>query len=1078
MGFLFLSHSTKDDAVAEGVRQWIANEGHQSVFLDHHAEDGIAGGEVWEERLYTELHRCRALVVLLSPNWLDSPWCVAEISHAQALRKAIIPLQIAEIEPALLTNKAPPALRRVQTIDWRRPDAPKRLSNALVCAGLDPKSLVVWMGDRDPYPGLAAFHRADAPVYFGRDQEVTDLLAILNACRASQRPRMVIIQGASGSGKSSLVRAGLLPKLEQYPERWLVIPPCRPLQDPFRELRGVFESAVSGPSLPVSPSAVDPGLWASWILDSAAVVRKQRGKSESTVLITIDQLEESLCLPLFQVDPFLLALRDALDTADFRLLVLATLRADFVPMLQIHPILREPAASQEILATRIYQLGPMPRASFYSVILGPASVADIRVRPELVSRLVDDTKTEDALPLLAFVLGELWERQGRAKLDLTLAEYDSMGGLANSVGAHATGIFNDLMPAAKEIAAFRQLLVFRMTDISTDGRVIRKRAPSADALGDSKRLVNAFIQGRLFTAGQTFIEVAHEALYQHWKTLASWLEEAADDLRTRQRIADAFKSYRDETLDKSSRLLPAGRPLEEARELLSKPGVLTDGDLRKFVEDSVHADESRQRTATQRQRWQLRIAVGVAVVLLVTGLFALRQTAAARSRQLASLSRSAQDDDPELSVLFASLGVAAYWPWEHSVLSEVQYQLSSALLASRVRLSIKYQGVSDTVFALSPDGTRLAIAGGDGSIRVSDTATAQTLTVLPGNGEVIHTMAWSADSRRLASGSDKGSAFVWQISGGGQIPLNGGHRVNVLDIGWSADGRIAIATHGRIATATHDGSVEVWDGVTGRQLTTIGGPDDYVWALAWSPDGSQLAGTVVSSAKVWEVKTGRVVTTLQGDDADDTLSDIAWSPDGLSLATSSAFYNQVKIFDAKTGNEQLTLKDISHVSALAWKADSSQLLTAGGQVWDAKGGGLLFTLSGGTGSVAWGSNGRIATGTADGAVKIWDDEPSSEQLTVLGDTVAWAPDDRTLATADANGVATLWDAKTGAKLKPFNFSGQVTPAWSPDLTRIAAQDGIHDASIVRFIGLGVGRRIFLSFRCLFTSHSSINTRAA
>lgn len=151
-----------------------------------------------------------------------------EVNYAHALRKVIIPLRIADIEAEAYARQAPPALRRVQTIDWRmEEEARPRLRDALVRAGLDPKNLFVWRGDREPYPGLAAFDRLDSAIYFGRDQEITDLLALLDGCRAADRPRLVLVQGPSGSGKSSLVRAGVLPRLERDPDRWLVVPPLR-----------------------------------------------------------------------------------------------------------------------------------------------------------------------------------------------------------------------------------------------------------------------------------------------------------------------------------------------------------------------------------------------------------------------------------------------------------------------------------------------------------------------------------------------------------------------------------------------------------------------------------------------------------------------------------------------------------------------------------------------------------------------------------------------------------------------------------------------------------------------------------
>ena len=169
MSFIFVSHHSRDDAAACTLRDWLQKEGHAAVFLDHDTEAGIAGGEPWEERLYTELRRCRALIALVGPDWLASPWCVAEADHAQALRKLVLPLRIQPIDPVQYADKAPPVLRRVQSIDWdHSEEAHERLRRGLLTAGLDPRNSFVLRDDRPPYPGLATFQREDAAVYFGR----------------------------------------------------------------------------------------------------------------------------------------------------------------------------------------------------------------------------------------------------------------------------------------------------------------------------------------------------------------------------------------------------------------------------------------------------------------------------------------------------------------------------------------------------------------------------------------------------------------------------------------------------------------------------------------------------------------------------------------------------------------------------------------------------------------------------------------------------------------------------------------------------------------------------------------------
>jgi formylglycine-generating enzyme required for sulfatase activity len=569
MGYIFLSHSSCDNATADLLHSWLQDEGHQTLFVDHDSLTGIAGGQLWEERLYTELQRCRALVALVTPEWLSSPWCIAEANHAQALRKAVIPLLAKPVNSSLYEAQAPPVLRRVQTIKWRSgndADAKNRLHQALVVAGLDPKDLFSWTGNRSPYPGLAAFNRADAAVYFGREQEITNFLAAMRACRAPDRPRLVLLQGASGTGKSSLLRAGILPRLERNPDSWIVVPPFRPLRDPFVGLIDSLGAATEG-NLPEAPRAsgdievVDHTAWTAWIIRTAASLRQRLGRPEATVLISVDQLEEVFLGRAAVGDAFLLGLRGALDTSDHRLLALATLRADFAGYLQRHSALREaPYRGGEILNTQSFQLGPLRRASFYEVIERPAAIAGLELETGLSATLVDDSTTEDALPLLAFTLHELWDRFGERELRLTHRDYESFGGLEKAVGRRAKEIFAQINPSAEELESFRKMLVFRMAELSTNGRIIRRAVPWDEIPQPARRLTEEFIRARLFVADDKAVEVAHEALFRHWQQLRDWIDATEPGLKLLQKVRLAAAEWeqqgrRDEFLWPDKRLV-------------------------------------------------------------------------------------------------------------------------------------------------------------------------------------------------------------------------------------------------------------------------------------------------------------------------------------------------------------------------------------------------------------------------------------------------------------------------------------------------------------------------------------------
>jgi len=234
MSSIFLSHSSQDNTIAQQVKARLEQWGHRSVFLDFDPERGIPAGRDWEKELYAKLRECRAVIILCSQASMASRWCFAEITHAKALGKHVFPIKIdgVQVDPILTGVQVIDA-----TTDWD--EAYQRLVKGLLAAGLDPNDLFDWDGTRPPYPGLMAFQEQDAAIFFGRDKEIWEGLALLNRLQQFGGPRLTLMLGASGSGKSSLMRAGLLPRLKRD-QRWVVVEPFRPLKAPFDELATVL----------------------------------------------------------------------------------------------------------------------------------------------------------------------------------------------------------------------------------------------------------------------------------------------------------------------------------------------------------------------------------------------------------------------------------------------------------------------------------------------------------------------------------------------------------------------------------------------------------------------------------------------------------------------------------------------------------------------------------------------------------------------------------------------------------------------------------------------------------------------
>ena len=247
MSAIFISHSSRDNHVADEIRQWLARQGHRSVFLDFDPANGIPAGRDWEQELYRGIRACRAVIVLCSRHSMASRWCFMEITHARALGKHLFPVKIDDCDiDGVLTD------RQVIDLTANKQEALQRLWHGILASGLDPADAFDWDGSRPAYPGLLAFQEEDAAIFFGRDDEIGDGLDVVNKVRRLGQTGLVMVLGASGTGKSSLVRAGLVPRLRRDTERWLVVDPFRPRDDPARALATVLSRAFDrvGRTLP------------------------------------------------------------------------------------------------------------------------------------------------------------------------------------------------------------------------------------------------------------------------------------------------------------------------------------------------------------------------------------------------------------------------------------------------------------------------------------------------------------------------------------------------------------------------------------------------------------------------------------------------------------------------------------------------------------------------------------------------------------------------------------------------------------------------------------------------------------
>jgi formylglycine-generating enzyme required for sulfatase activity len=428
-----------------------------------------------------------------------------------------------------------------------------------------------WPPDNEPhaspFPGLSCFERKHAPVFFGQDQTLRQAQAKVEALTASAS-RLLLILGASGCGKSSLLRAGLLPWLAgAEPGRWIVLDPFRPGRNPFRWLAVALQNAVPAAGQTAPRESVRT---ATEILERLEELRVHTGQQDAKVVIAIDQFEELLgrgdgredATPT-EADHFLATLAELLKLEGSRVLILATLRSDFLGSLQLHPSRLHSLVGDPIL------LGPLDVAGFRQVIEAPAQRVGVRLETGLSDRLVRDTPSGDALPLLAFTLRELWDGRA-ADAGLTLKQYDDFGGLEGAVQRKADEVLASSGATEAEIEALERAFIDHLVRLTSDGQAAKQPARWEALPAASRRLVGLFVEARLLVSGKGSdgdgVEIAHEALLRTWPTLVGWIVKGREALLQRLRVrrlgedlnAKAAERQRRQALEQLAALAASG----------------------------------------------------------------------------------------------------------------------------------------------------------------------------------------------------------------------------------------------------------------------------------------------------------------------------------------------------------------------------------------------------------------------------------------------------------------------------------------------------------------------------------------
>ncbi|MGP3979034.1 nSTAND1 domain-containing NTPase [Streptomyces sp. 8N114] len=896
-----------------------------------------------------------------------------------------------------------------------------------------------------PYPGLRRFQPEDQERFFGRDQLTADLTALTHI------HRLVAVVGASGSGKSSLLRAGLIPALRD------------------------------GAATRTPPAAIrifTPGPHPVRTYARQLVAAEPDG---DTVVI-VDQFEEvfTLCRDAAERAEFIGLLLAARRPAS-RLRLVIGVRADFFGRCAGHRELADALREATVL------VGPMTPAELREAIVKPAAAHGLVVERALTARIVDEVADEPGgLPLMSHALLETWRRRKGGKLDI--AGYEAAGGVRGAIAHTAEEIYQELPP--HQAAYARRILLqlvtpgegtedtrrpVNRTELEELGELNERGERDAGADGDVTTVLERLVRARLITLDDAApgpgspagtptaaapaaptaptVDVAHEALITSWPRLRGWIDEDREHLVIHRRLTDATAEW--EALERDPGALYRGTRLATAEEhfvAARRQDELTQREAA-FLTAGITARNEEQRADARRGRRLRYLATGLAVLLvMVTGIGVValrksRQATAAQqeaiSRQLAVQATELADSRPDTAML---LSVEAY---RAAPTPEARGALLTMSTHQSYRTKIGPHTKRISGIAFGPDGT-LATVSRDKTVRLWDPTRRTRLATLTGPDAPLRAVTFSADGQWLATGGDDGDVVLWDVAERKRTATLSGHTEAVRSVAFSRGGRLA-------ASGAADGTVRLWDisrGKRGKARDTLPGSDGAVNSVAISPDGRTVSG-VGDDGKVrlWSVATGKRLDTMRGHTG--PVHTVAFSPDGRTLAT-AGHDRTVRLWDVRSRERKAVLTGHTRmVRTLEFSPDGGTLATAGHDrtavLWDVKRRVRKVTLTGHSSNVygvAFDPRGTLLASHSEGRVVLWD--VTRIPLTGHSDRVndvAFSRDGRSIATAGDDGTIAVWDARRRirkAELAEGNGdgSGPVNAvAFSPDGRTVAAATG-------------------------------------
>ncbi|MBD2459754.1 CHAT domain-containing protein [Oscillatoria sp. FACHB-1407] len=912
-----------------------------------------------------------------------------------------------------------------------------------------------------PYRGLAAFQEADAPFFFGREMLAEKWVNLMQ-----QRPLLAVL-GASGSGKSSLVLAGLVPRLRSHSGWQIAV--LRPGNHPFarlaEQLIPLLEPGLSETDQLIEGNKLAIALHQGTVSLTDVVDRILQKQSTpfqaQRVLLVVDQFEElyTLCANSEERQRFqdcllkaVTSTEEPLGTFPSTLAIVLTLRADFLEYALAHRPFAEALQrfSPELLT-------PMTRSELQAVIEKPANRLGVRYAEGLTERILDAVDAAPGhLPLLEFALTLLWEKQNQGYL--THAAYEAIGGVERALTTYAEQVYGSLDTTAQRQAQ----RIFTQLVCPGEGTADTRRLATRSEIGaESWRLVTHLADTRLVvsrhddTANEDIVEIAHEALIQEWQRLRQWLEDDRSFRTWQERLRGVVRQWEISQQDEGALL--RGAPLVEAQHWFQERQTDLSQGERALIHASLSQRDLEQQQRDRRRRFRITaLSSGFTAALLLIGIAAWQWQRAeiiTSNAQLDSLSSASEEllaSGKQLEALLESLRAGKQLSQLSDAHPDTYIHVVTTLqqVVYGVREYNRLIGHERSVIhaSFSPDGQVIVSASDDDTVRLWR-RDGTLIDTLKGHRNHVRSVSFSPNGAMFASASYDNTIRLWRRNGGAIATLNG-HTDKVNSISFSPNGQW-------LASASADSTIRLWqlNGTEPQVYATLLGHRGWVMAVSFSPDGQLLASAGNDGViRLWRSSDGQLLATLPRQAT--SIDSLSFSPDGTQLVAATKAGNV--LLWQRQGNQFTLVKTLTGHTDRVWGASFSpdgQIIASASadntvKLWRSDGT-LIVTLEGHNSSVYsvnFSPDGETLISTsADNTVKLW--HPNSPFLKQLQtDTnrvrdISYSPDGRLLATA--NELTTqLW--RTTLPLVQGSPTG--TPTTAEPLTINGHQERVNQLS--------------------------------